>query len=329
MTRTPGTLLGSDPGPGPASAEKDGQGGRRPARPARQWLGGLMAAPPLLVVALFVGIPIVSGVLYTLGHFGGLNSTIALLGLHQHRGDHWWGTFGAYGEVLSNRAFQQSLRATVEVTLVSVVLVFALALAVALYARLAGNRTARTVSALAVTPLFLPAVIGSYAILEFYAGDGFVKTVAHTFGWDSAPRLSYTIWAVVIGQIWTNLPFAVLMMTSGLAAVPDALIEAARDSGARVRHVVARVLLPMAAGPAVIVATFTTISVLGSFTVPYLTGPSAPNMLGVQLTNTFQAYNRPQQSLVMAVVVFVLASMVGFVYIRSNVRQARRSAATR
>lgn len=329
MTRALSAPAGSDapagaaPGGGPLATPP------RTTRPAKQWLGGLMAAPPLVVVALFVGIPIVSGVLYTLGHFGGLNSTIALLGLHQHRADHWWGTLGAYGEVLGNHAFQQSLRSTVEVTLFSVVLVFVLALAVALYARLAANRTARVVSALAVTPLFLPAVIGSYAILEFYAGDGFVRTVAHAFGWDSAPRLSYTIWAVVIGQVWTNLPFAVLMMTSGLAAVPDALIEAARDGGARVRHVVRHVLLPMAAGPAVIVATFTTISVLGSFTVPYLTGPSAPNMLGVQLTNTFQAYNRPQQSLVMAVVVFVLASMVGVVYIRSNVRQARRSAATR
>lgn len=315
----------------PVAGSKDGgeRAAVRSARPARQWLGGLMAAPPLLVVALFVGIPVVSGVLYTLGHFGGLNSTVAILGLHQHRGDHWWGTLGAYREVLGNHAFQQSLRTTVEVALLSVALVFTLALSIALYARLAANRTARAVTALAVTPLFLPAVIGSYAILEFYAGDGFVRTVAHAFGWYSAPRLSYTIWAVVIGQVWTNLPFAVLMMTSGLAAVPDALIEAARDSGARLRHIVRHILLPMASGPAVIVASFTTISVLGSFTVPYLTGPTAPNMLGVQLTNTFQAYNRPQQSLVMAVVIFALASMIGAVYIRSNVRQARHSAAAR
>lgn len=317
---------------GPAGVREDVRGraaAARPARPARQWLGGLMAAPPLLVVALFVGIPIVSGVLYTLGHFGGLNSTVAILGLHQHKADHWWGTFGAYRDVLTNRSFQQSLQTTVEVAVLSVALVFTVSLGVALYARLAANRTARVMTALAVTPLVLPAVIGSYAILEFYAGDGFVRTVAHALGWDSAPRLSYTIWAVVIGQVWTNLPFAVLMMTSGLAAVPDALIEAARDSGARLHQVVLRILLPMASGPAVIVASFTTISVLGSFTVPYLTGPSAPNMLGVQLTNTFQAYNKPQQSLVMAVVVFALASMIGAVYIRSNVRQARRSASAR
>jgi ABC-type spermidine/putrescine transport system permease subunit I len=292
-------------------------------------VGGLLVLPPLLVVAAFVGIPVVSGMLYTLGHFGGLNSVIAALGLHQHPADHWWGTLGAYSEVLTSDAFLRSLTVTVEVTLLSTVAVFVLAVAVALYARLTGGRTAKIVSALAITPLFLPAVIGSYAILTFYAGDGAFTTLAHTLGWSDAPRLSYTVWGMVIGQVWTSLPFAVLVLTSGLAGVPDALIEAARDAGASQTQVVLRILLPMTGVSTVITVTFTTISVLGSFTVPYLVGPTAPTMLGVQLANTFQTYNEPQQSLVMAVVVFALASLVGVAYVRSNVRQARRTAVTR
>ncbi|KPH97400.1 ABC-type transporter, integral membrane subunit [Actinobacteria bacterium OK074] len=297
---------------------------RRAGVPARA--GGLLVLPPLLVVAVFVGIPVVSGVLYTLGHFGGLNSVVASIGLHQYAADHWWGTLAAYRTVLTSDSFLRSLVVTVEVTVSSVVVVFALALAVALYARLHGGRVARLVTALAVTPLFLPAVIGSYAILTFYAGDGALTTLAHTLGWGSAPRLSYTTWGVIVGQVWTNLPFAVLMLTSGLAAVPDALIEAARDAGAGPAQVVLRILLPMTKVPAVITATFTSIAVLGSFTVPYLVGPTAPTMLGVQLANAFQSFNQPQQSLVIAVVVFALASVVGVAYVRSNVRQARDAA---
>lgn len=302
-----------------------------PARRPRQLPrpGGLLVLPPLLLVALFVGIPIVSGVLYTLGHFGGLNSVIASIGLHQHAADHWWGTLGAYQEVLTSGVFLRSLTMTVEVTLISVVAVFGIALAIALYARLDQGRTARLVTALAITPLFLPAVIGSYAILTFYAGDGALTTLAHTLGWSSAPRLSYTMWGVVIGQVWTNLPFAALVLSSGMAAVPDALIEAARDAGASRAQVVLRVMLPMTGVSAVITAAFTTISVLGSFTVPYLVGPTAPTMLGVQLANTFQSYNQPQQSLVMAVVVFALASLVGVAYVRANVREARKAASAR
>ena len=314
---------------GTTAGAADGAGTHRRRSPAGARTGAvatLMVLPPLLVVALFVGIPVISGVLYTLGHFGGLNSVIASIGLHQHPADHWWGTLAAYREVLTSDTFLRSLTVTVEVTLVSVVAVFALGLAVALYARLSGGRTARLVTALAVTPLFLPAVIGSYAILTFYAGDGALTTMAHAVGWSSAPRLSYTTWGVIVGQVWTNLPFAVLVLTSGLAAVPDALIEAARDAGARPAQVVLRVLLPMTSVPAVITATFTTIAVLGSFTVPYLVGPTAPTMLGVQLANAFQSFNQPQQSLVMAVVVFALASVVGVAYVRSNVRESRRAA---
>ena len=46
---------------------------------------------------------------------------------------------------------------------------------------------------------------------------------------------------------------------------------------------------------------------LGKFTVPYFTGPNAPTMLGVDISKYFQAFNHPQQSVAMAVVVFVVA----------------------
>ena len=137
------------------------------------------------------------------------------------------------------------------------------------------------------------------------------KTLAYHVGWHSFPTLGYTLWAVVIGEIWVNVPFGVLMMSSGLNSVPNALIEAARDSGASLPRTVRSVLLPMNVIPTVIVATFTGIYVLGSFTVPYLTGPSAPNLLGVSMSNFFTSFNQPQQAEVMAMIVFVLAAGIG------------------
>ena len=40
--------------------------------------------PPILLILGFVGLPIVTAGLYSLGHFGGLNSTTAAIGQHQH-----------------------------------------------------------------------------------------------------------------------------------------------------------------------------------------------------------------------------------------------------
>ncbi len=286
-------------------------------------LGGLaLASPPLLLVVLFVGFPIVVAISYSLGHVGGLNSTVALIAKDQHTVDAWWKvTFGAYTQVFAEPRFQRDLVVTVAVSLATTVIVLALAWAVALYVRLAQTPVSRMLSALAVVPMFIPVVIASWAILTFYAADGLMRSVAAQLGFD-APVWGYSTTAVLIGLVWTHLPFATLMVVSGVQGVPDALIEAARDAGASIPRTVLKVVAPMALVPTVIAGTFTAIGTLGSFTVPYFTGPNAPKMLGVDMTDYFTSYNLPQSSVVMAVVVFIVAAGFGGVYVWANYRTA-------
>jgi ABC-type spermidine/putrescine transport system permease subunit I len=286
-----------------------------------------MVLPPVGVVAVFIGFPVLAAIAYTLGRADGPNSVVSLIAQRQHIVKSGV-TFSAYHEVLSNQQFHQDLWATVWVTLVTVAFVLVISWSIALYLRLSDSTLARIVSSLAVVPLFIPVVIASYAILVFYASDGFMKTVAYHFGMHGFPTLGYTLSAVTIGEIWVNVPFGVLLITSGLNGVPNALIEAARDSGASLPRAVRSVLLPLNVIPAGIVATFTGIYVLGSFTVPYLTGPSAPNLLGPAMSNFFQAFNQPQQAEVMAMVVFVLAAGIGAVYVWANIRASKRAGAT-
>jgi ABC-type spermidine/putrescine transport system permease subunit I len=286
-----------------------------------------MVLPPVAVVAVFIGFPVAAAIAYTLGKTGGPNSTVALFAQHQHVAKSGV-TTAAYREVLGNPNVRTDLWATVEVTLITVVVVVLLSWGIALYLRLSDSWISRVVSALAVIPLFIPVVIASYAILTFYAATGFIKTLAYHVGWHGFPTLGYTITAVVIGEIWVNVPFGVLMMSSGLNSVPNALIEAARDAGASMPRTVRSVLLPMNVIPTVIVATFTGIYVLGSFTVPYFTGPNRPNLLGVSMQQFFGQFNQPQQAEVMAMIVFVLAAGIGTIYVWANVRAAKRASST-
>jgi len=48
-------------------------------------------------------------------------------------------------------------------------------------------------------------------------------------------------------------------------------------------------------------------------------------MFGVEITNFFTAYNRPQQSVVMAFIVFAAASGIAISYIWANFRSAKES----
>lgn len=291
----------------------------------RPLVGLLMASPPLLLVAVFVGFPIVVAIAYSLGHVGGLNQTIATIARDQHTVDAWWKmSFGAYADVFGDERFRRDLVTTVVVTLITTVVVVVVAWVIALYLRVSDSIAAKALSALAVVPMFIPVVIASWAILTFYAGDGFIRSVAAQFGIE-APTWGYTVTCITIGLIWTHLPFATLMIVSGVQSVPDSLIEAASDSGASFLRVVRSVIAPMAMVPTVIAGTFTAIGSLGAFTVPYFTGPNAPNMLGVDMASYFQAFNRPQQSVVMAVVVFVIAAGFGAFYVWANFRSAQDS----
>jgi len=301
---------------------------RAPARwrDRRQALFGfLLSSPPVVVIGLFIGFPVVAAILYTLGYAGGPNSVLTLFAQDQHLG---FITFGAYRAVFADPSFGEDLLVTVVVTVLTVAFVLLLAWSVGLFLRLTNSRAARALSALAVVPLFIPVVIASYAILGFYAADGFPRTIATMLGWDSFPTISYTMVAVTIGEVWTQLPFGVLLIASGLQGVPNALIEAARDAGAGTVRIIRSILIPMNVLPSVIVGTFSAIYVLGSFTVPYLIGPNAPNLLGTSMTYQMQSFGRPQQAEVMAVVVFLVAAGIGAAYVWANVRNNRMSGVT-
>ncbi len=287
-------------------------------------LGFFMAMPPLLLVIGFVGIPILIAFTFSLGYTKGPNRILSIIGQQIHVKDHWWGTLGAYKDVIHDPRFAGDMRATLGVTFVATVLVLAMSLGIGIYQRMIGGRLAGVMTTLTLVPLFVPVVIASWAIHTFYAGDGFMRTFFSNFG-INFPTITSTVPAIAIGTVWTSLPFSILMVTSGLQSIPDALIETAQDAGAGFFRIVRTVLIPLAITPIVIAGTFTAIGIMGSFTIPLFLGPNQPTMLGVEISNFFGAYNRPQQSIVMAFIVFAAASGIALIYIWANVRSAKQS----
>ncbi len=85
----------------------------------RAGAGLALALPPALLLAFFVGIPVVLAIGFSLGHTGGLNSTIATIGLGTRTATSWWGTLDAYVDVFTDPRFLRDLGVTVLVTVVS------------------------------------------------------------------------------------------------------------------------------------------------------------------------------------------------------------------
>lgn len=306
----------SQTSPADAGMADQGRTTKRRLQNRRNLIGFLMALPPIIVLVLFVGLPVVLAILFSFGYTGGLNQVSAQIGQHVHAGTPF--TVAAYGDIISDPRFVRDLWVTLLITVVSTLFVLVFTVGIAVYARLTRSKVGTLLTSMAIIPLFIPVVIASWANLTFYSSNGFIRSLFAQFHVEG-PTLGFTTAGVIIASIWVNLPFAALMVTSGIEGIPDALIESARDAGASTMRIVCEILIPLAKVPILIASTFTAIGVLGQFTVPYFTGPNAPSMLGVDISKYFQSFNQPQQSVAIACVIFVFAIGIAVAYIKVSV----------
>lgn len=294
----------------------------------RPLIGFVMSLSPLLFLAGFVGVPLVMSLLYSLGDLSGTDSAIRLTGLHQIQAKHGL-TLAVYQQLFTDQSFLQDIWITVWVTIVSMVLVLVLGWTIAMYTRFSTGPAAKVLSVLYVVPMFIPTIIASYAIVSFYNDGGWLSSVLSALGVNNPLMPSYTAVGIIVAQVWSNIPFAALMLSSGLKAIPDSHIESARDIGASWPSIIVRVLLPQNSLPTIIVTTFTVIGIMGSFTVPYLTGPNAPQMLGVAMFSYFSNFNQPQKAQAMAMILFGMSMVVAYFYVRSNVEADKKGGVLR
>ena len=289
----------------------------------RPILGLALPVLPVAFLVVFIGIPLMLSVAYTLGDVGGINRAISETALHQIATKHGV-TFAVFAALFSSQRFMSDLWAMTWITITSVVSTLTLRWTIAMYTRFSWDAPGRLAAIMYVIPVFIPSVISSYALVSFYNDGGFLSALATHLGDPKFPTPGYTSAGVVLALVWSEIPFATLLIASGLRLIDGSLIEAAKDVGTLLLSIFIRVMVPMNLLPTAIVATFAIIGNIGSFTIPYLVGPSAPQMLGVLMYNTFSAYDQPQQAEAMAILLFLVALVVGYAYIRLTLQQERR-----
>jgi ABC-type spermidine/putrescine transport system permease subunit I len=232
-------------------------------------------------------------------------------------------TLARYAQVIGTKIIRTDIAFSVWVTLVSVAVVLGLGYPLALYLRFAQGSLPALLAVMFTIPLFVPVVIASFAMITFLVNHGFVSTVLFRLGVEKFPALVYNATGIVLTEVWATLPFAVLILGAGLQAIDDSLIDGARDVGAGRLRTFLSIILPLNAVPTLIAVTLLFITIFGSFTIPYLVGGNAPQMLGVTMTNYLTQYLRRSDAVTMAVLAFLIAATVGIVYVTSVSRRER------
>jgi putative spermidine/putrescine transport system permease protein len=230
-----------------------------------------------------------------------------------------------YAAFFADEYSVENLRYTVVWTPISAVTAVVLALGLALYLRFSEGRIATMIHGLSLFPLFVPGIIISYALARFLGPNGLFQLLLEQVGITGYVTPYLTPIAPYIAFVWENLPLPVLVISAGLTQVSDHSIEAARDLGAGAIRILVEVVLPQITRSLVIAFCLVFIFVIGSFTVPVLLGPPAPEMMGVYIQRTLGELLQPDVAKVQAAILLAVSSVVGGLYLFTMTRGGRGS----
>jgi putative spermidine/putrescine transport system permease protein len=213
-----------------------------------------------------------------------------------------------------------NLTVTLWTTLMCAIWLLIICLPIALYLRFSAGRLPAYVQALAIFPMFVPSVILAYAFIRVLGPNGMVDILLNAVGLPKIRTPYLTPWGPVIGLVWDNIPLTVLILLSGLGNVANQSIEAARDVGANRLQVFWHIILPRISNSVLVAISFAVLGIFSSFTLPYLLGPAAPEMMGPFMNRTFREVNDPLNAITQAVITFCFCIAFGLFYVRSVAR---------
>ncbi|MGN7941024.1 ABC transporter permease subunit [Virgibacillus sp. 6R] len=215
----------------------------------------------------------------------------------------------------------QNIQHTLIVTFVSCILTLGISYILAIYLNFSKSIVAKIINKLYFIPLFIPGVIAIYGFINFYRDNGWVSRI---IGADNMPSIIYDMKGLLMINVWFNIPFTTMLILSALQAIPHSVIESAKDAGATKIRLFLHFILPLSYKTMLVALTFLFMGLIGSFTAPFLVDRNAPQMLGVSMQQHFSVYNEIGQSSALAVFMFLLCSIVGYVYIHNNMKESKK-----
>lgn len=277
----------------------------RPVTAGKQnrWIPYLLVLPAFCLVMLVVAYPIVNSFILSFQNPSGPGFSL----------ENYLYFFTSPKE-LENLGF------TLYVVLVTVVLSVFIAYLLALYLRFSKSKIARIVGNLYLLPRFVPSLVAVYAMVMVIRDAGVLSRIAQALGYELHLNLMYHGSGLIVMNLWFNIPFAAMIIAASLSAIPDSVMESARDVGAGKMLILRRMILPLSAKDVLIAATFVFMTNVGSFTTPYLMGGNHPQMLGISLFNQFNKYMDYGRTAALSVIMFIICSFSAAVYIRVNLK---------
>ena len=274
------------------------------------WIAYLSSAPAMIIVAVFLAFPVLYAAWQSLYDISPLQREVSFVG------------FGNYARVFATPEFWSALGRTG----IFVFGVIVLGLTLSVIFAFALNRVVsglRFIRGLAILPYIVSSVAAALMFRTLFNSDfGFPNQVLEFLGFGGIPWLSngfYAMIVVIVAQVWTDLPLALLFVLGGLQTIDKQLTEAALVDGANEFKSAIFISLPLIA-PQLTLATvwlsFKAVTSLG--TVLALTGGGpgdSTQLLTLEMVRLgFDEYDTGT-AMAMVIIIFVLNAGLTLFYL--------------
>lgn len=155
-----------------------------------------------------------------------------------------------------------------------------------------GSNWKSTLLVLAVVPFWTSFLVRTYAWRFLLQDDGLVNAALHTVG-IGQQKLLYTELAVLLGQVYGELPFMILPLYAAIERLDTRLLEAASDLGVGPIERFWRVTLPLTKPGIIAGVVLVFVPSLGAFITPDMLGGAKSMMIGNLIQEQFVQRNTP------------------------------------
>lgn len=213
--------------------------------------------------------------------------------------------------VVTGSLYQTVTLRTVGVALLVTIVDIAIALPIAFFmAKVASKRVQRLLVIAVLMPLWASYLVKAYSWRSVLSQGGLWDWLVAPFGLTS-PGYGLTATVITLSYLW--LPYVILPIYAGLERVPNSLLEASSDLGAKTGRTLVSVVLPLLF-PAIIAGSIFSFSLsMGDYITVNIVGGANQLLGNLVYTNVGTANNLPLASaiaLIPIAIMFVYLTMV-------------------
>ena len=244
----------------------------------------IVASPYMIWAAIFIVVPLIFVVYYSLVDAGGAFSLEYIKSI------------GKYKDVMLN-----SIWLGFVATILCLVLAYPLAY---IMARTTKN-VQRTIMMLVMLPMWMNLLIRTYSLMILLQDTGIINSLLSAL---HLPKLHMinTEGAVILGMVYNYIPYMILPLYSIMSKIDHGLIEAAQDLGANKVSVLRKIILPLSLPGIASGFTMVFVPSVSTFYISKKLGGSTFSLIGDIIEMQFKAANNYNLGAALSLVLMVL-----------------------